>query len=178
MTYDSVVSCETFLIDLTIAALNDLQVKCGNFLNAYIAAPIMELICTTFGTEFRNNQGKMAIFVSALYGLKSIGAVFCKHVGEFMSGLVYKLCLADPDFWLKPEVRENGVKCYSYILCYVDDILVFHHDAKPALDRIYQIMKLKESSVGDPDIYLVAKLKKVQLSNDVWCWSLSPSKYV
>ena len=39
-------------------------------------------------------------------------------------------------------------------------------------------MKLKESSVGDPDIYLDAKLKKVQMDNDVWCWSISPSNYV
>ena len=109
VTYDSVVSCETFRIALTIAVLNELQVKCGNFLNAYIAAPIMELIWTTFGTEFRNDQGKMAIFVSALYGLKSIGVVFCKHLGEFMSGLGYKLCLADPDFWLNPEVREMAL---------------------------------------------------------------------
>ena len=39
-------------------------------------------------------------------------------------------------------------------------------------------MKLKKDSVGDPDIYLGAKLKKVKLANDVWCWSISPSKYI
>ena len=39
-------------------------------------------------------------------------------------------------------------------------------------------MKLKEISVSDPDIYLGAKLKKVRMDNDVWCWSISPSKYV
>ena len=39
-------------------------------------------------------------------------------------------------------------------------------------------MNLKESSVGDPGIYLGAKMKKVQIDNDVWCWSISPSNYV
>ena len=39
-------------------------------------------------------------------------------------------------------------------------------------------MKLKEGYVGDPDIYLGKKLKFFQISNYVWCWSLSPSKYV
>ena len=39
-------------------------------------------------------------------------------------------------------------------------------------------MKLKPDSIGDPDIYLGAKLKKVELDNDVVCWSLSPFKYV
>ena len=39
-------------------------------------------------------------------------------------------------------------------------------------------MKLKEISVGDPYIYLDDKLKKVQMDNHVWCWSINPSKYV
>jgi hypothetical protein len=37
---------------------------------------------------------------------------------------------------------------------------------------------LKEGSVGDPDIYLGAKLRKVTLENGVEAWSMSPSKYV
>ena len=39
-------------------------------------------------------------------------------------------------------------------------------------------MKLKQSSVGDPYIYLGAMLKKVQMDGDVLCWSIIPSKYV
>ena len=60
----------------------------------------------------------------------------------------------------------------------MDDILVVHHDAMPVLKKNDQFMKLKPDSVGDPDIYLGAKLKRVELENDVWCWTLSPSKYV
>ena len=56
--------------------------------------------------------------------------------------------------------------------------MVIHHDAKTILDRIDKFMKLKESSVGDPDIYLVAKLNKVQMNNHVWCWYISPFSYV
>ena len=77
-----------------------------------------------------------------------------------MSGIVYKPCLADPDLWIKPEVRDDRVEYYSYILCYVDDILVVHHDYRPALDHIDQFMNLKEGSVGDPNIYFGAKLKR------------------
>ena len=40
VTYASVVSRETVHIDLTLAALNDLEVKCGDVLNAYITAPV------------------------------------------------------------------------------------------------------------------------------------------
>jgi hypothetical protein len=33
-------------------------------------------------------------------------------------------------------------------------------------------------SIGDPDTYLGAKLKKVLLDNGVMCWGLSASKYI
>ena len=59
--------------------------------------------------------------------------------------------MADPDLWLKSQ-NQDGIDYYSYILCYVDDIMVIHHDARPILDRIHKFMKLKESSVGYPDI--------------------------
>ena len=45
--------------------------------------------------------------------------------------------------------------------------MVIHHDARPILDRIDKFMKVKESSVGDPDIYLGANLNKVKMDNDV-----------
>ena len=94
-----------------------------------------------------------------------------------MSGLGYMPCLADPDLWLKPQSRADGTSYYSYILCYVDDVLVVHDNAQPVLDRIDKFMKLKEGS-SEPDIYLGAKLKRVTLDNGVMAWSLSPSKYV
>ena len=40
VTYGSVVSRETVRIALNLAALNDLEVKCGDVLNAYITAPV------------------------------------------------------------------------------------------------------------------------------------------
>jgi hypothetical protein len=164
-------------IALTIAALNGLQVKCGDVMNAYIQAPVTEKIWTTLGKEFGADAGKNAIIVQAIYGLKSSGAAFRKHLGECMSGLGYKPCLADPDLWLKPQSREDGTGYYAYILCYVDDVLVVHDDVQPVLDRIDKFMKLKPGS-SEPDMYLGAKLKKVTLANDVVAWSISPSKYV
>ena len=42
ITYASVVSLETVRLAPTIAALNDLEVKVGDVLNAYITAPVKE----------------------------------------------------------------------------------------------------------------------------------------
>jgi hypothetical protein len=46
ITYASVVSCETVHITLLMAALNDLNVKVGDVLSAYITAPITEKVWT------------------------------------------------------------------------------------------------------------------------------------
>ena len=76
ITYASVVSRETVRLALTIAALNDLEVKVGDVLNAYITAPVKEKVWTVLGPEFGPDAGRSAIIVRALYGLKSAGAAF------------------------------------------------------------------------------------------------------
>ena len=60
---------------------------------------------------------------------------------------------------MKPEIDPDGEEYYSYILCYLDDVLVVHHNAMITLINIDKYFKLKPSSIGDPDIYLGAKLK-------------------
>ena len=151
VTYASVVSHETVHIALTLAALNDLEVQCGDILNAYITAHVKEKIWTYLGPEHGDNEGKKTIIFRALYGLKSSGADFRAHLCECTAALGYNPCLADPDIWLKAQ-NQDGIDYYSYILCYVDDIMVINHDAISILDRIDKFMKLKESSVGDPEI--------------------------
>ena len=142
ITYASVVTKETVGIALTIATLNELKVKCGDVMNAYITAPCSEKIWTVLGSEFGEDQGKYAIIVRALYGLKSSGAAFRKHLARCMASLDYKSCLADPDLWYRAQVDGHGKEYYSYILCYVDDILVIHHDAMPVLSMIDKFSKL------------------------------------
>jgi hypothetical protein len=46
------------------------------------------------------------------------------------------------------------------------------------LGKINNYWPLKPDSVGNPDIYLGAKLKQTRLDNGVWAWVLSPSKNV
>ena len=113
----------------------------------------------TLGPAFGPDAGKTAIIGRALYGLKSVGAAFRVHLASFMRHMGYTSCKDDPDIWLKAELRpDDNFKYYSYILIYVDDILVIHHDAMSILAQINNYLPLKPSSVGDPDIYLGAKL--------------------
>jgi hypothetical protein len=61
---------------LTFASLNDLEVKVGDVLNAYITAPVKEKVWTILGPKFGHESGKSAVIVHVLYGLKSAGAAF------------------------------------------------------------------------------------------------------
>ena len=67
---------------------------------------------------------------------------------------------------------------YAYLLLYVDDILAIHHDGESAIKEIGRFFKMKPGSVGDPNIYLGAKLRKTDLNNGVVTWLILPSKYV
>ncbi len=63
ITYASVVSCETVRIALLMATLNDLEVKIGNVLNAYITAPFTEKVWTVLGPEFGSDASKSYVIV-------------------------------------------------------------------------------------------------------------------
>ena len=95
MTYSSVVARDTVRIALTLASLNGLEVKAGDIMNAYITAPCEEKVWTVLGEEFGDDAGKAAIIVRALYGLKSAGASFRKHLASCMRHLGYVPCMAD-----------------------------------------------------------------------------------
>ena len=107
ITYAIVFSCQIVRLGFTIAALNGLQVKAADIMNAYVTAHITEKIWTVLGPEFGADSIMKAIIVCALYGLKSSGAAYCNNLAYCMSHMRYKSCMADPDLWLKSEVRTS-----------------------------------------------------------------------
>jgi hypothetical protein len=60
----------------------------------------------------------------------------------------------------------------------VDDVLCIYCDAKGQIPAIHKQFPLKKISVGNPNIYLGAKLRKEVLENGVEAWSMCSSKYV
>ena len=90
----------------------------------------------------------------------------------------YRPCLADPDLWLKKQTDRKGNHYYAYILCYVDDLLVVHHNPRCIMAKINGFLPLKPDSVGPPEMYLGAKLKKKTIEDGTLVWALSPAKYV
>ena len=115
----------------------------------------------------------------ALYGGKAAGRDFRNHLRSCMEFLNFKSCLADPDVWMRPVIKNDGNTYYEYILLYVDDALVVSENAKSILrNELGRYFHLKEESIGPPTVYLGGRVRKVQLENGVWAWSFSSSQYV
>ena len=85
--------------------------------------------------------------------MKSSGAAFRNHLYDYMRRIGYTSCLLDPDLWMKPTTKSNRERYYSYILNYVDDVLVLSKEARPVLTRFGKYFKLKAGSVGPPTDY-------------------------
>jgi hypothetical protein len=95
-----------------------------------------------------------------------------------MQGIGYVSCPTDPDLWLKEQTDRKGVQYCSYILCYIDDLLVVHHNPKHIMDKISSFLPLKPDLVSPPEMYLGTKLKKKTFEDGTSAWELSPSKYI
>ena len=123
-TFAGVVSRESVRILFTYAALNELDVCAADVQSAYLQAPTSEkhfIICgPEFGPEL---EGSVAIITRALYGGKSAGSDYWKHMRACMSSLGFTSCQGDPDVWRRPASKPDGSTYYTYICLYVDDCL-------------------------------------------------------
>ena len=179
-TYAGVVGRESVRIALTYAALNGIDVTAADIKNAYLQAPSSEQHYIICGAEFGlEHVGKVALIRRALYGGKSSGADFWKHLRSCMSHLGFTSCKADPDIWMREAEKDDGTPYWEYVLLYVDDALCVSTRGQEVLKgEIGKYFYIKDGSVGPPDIYLGNKVSKVTLQNGVDAWSFSSSQYV
>ena len=179
--FAGVVSRESVRIALTYAALNNLDVCAGDIKSAYLQAPASEKHYIVCGDEFPLEwQGRVAIIRRALYGGKSAGSDYWKHMRTCMTHLGFESCKADQDVWMRKATHPTTKAQYwEYVLLYVDDCLCVSHRPQKVLEKeIGKYWTMKPGSVGPPSIYLGNKVSKVTLENGVKAWSFSSSQYV
>ena len=179
MTYSSVVSRDTVRIGFLIAALNGLDILAGDIQNAFLSAPTKEKIFFYAGDEWKSDKGRVVVVVRALYGLKSSALQFRNFLAETIGNtLGFKSSLADPDLWYKPSTDTNGFQYYSYILVYVDDLLIIDKSPSSYMAQIQQNFKVKESSIEEPKTYLGADTTKVYYPDGSFAWTMGSESYV
>jgi hypothetical protein len=161
ITFASVISRDSIRIAFLVAALNDLEVLSADISGAYLNANAAEKVYTIAGKEFGSvRDGRVVVITRALYGLKSSGKAWRDHMAATLRDHGYMSCKADPDVWLKPKIKPDGFKYWSYILVYTDDILAINHEPKTIMDYLASRYTPKPGSVQEPEIYLGSQISK------------------
>ena len=110
-TYDGAVLREIIIIDLTYASLNNIPVFGDDIQNTYLQAPTTEKNYIICGSEFGlENVGKKAVIFRALYGGKSAGADYWRHVRAVINDMGFESCKADPEAWMQPGTKSDGTE--------------------------------------------------------------------
>ena len=94
-------------------------------MNAYVTARIAKMAFNFHWKKWGSDTSKENIIVRDVYGLKSDGVDFHKHLADCMRHVGYNMSPAKPYMWINPKVDIDDDRFYSYILCYGNDILVF-----------------------------------------------------
>ena len=182
MTYSSVVSRDSVRIMFLIAALNDLDIKMCDIGNAYLNAETRERLWFQAGNEWGDRSGCPVIIVRALYGLKSSGAEWKKTFAEYIRyTLGFEPCIgADDNVYIKAEKDNDGNEYYSYLIVYVDDVLLIHKDPDKYMNLINRDFRLKDPPES-PTMYLGADICKFVIPGDdhqTQCWAMSADSHV
>ena len=74
-----------------------------------------------------------------------------------------------------PRIASKGKDPVSVKVLNTSSI---RNSTSPQLLDLDKFFMMKKGSIGDPGIYLGAKLRKVQLDNGVLDWGMNPAKYV
>jgi hypothetical protein len=180
MTYSSVVSRESVRLCFLIASLNDLDILAADIGNAYLNAPCKEKVHTKidkvlFGPE---SEGKTAVIVRALYGLKTSGNSWRLTLSlAITEELGFTQCKADPDVYLKLKVDDKGNKYYAYLVTYVDDILVLDINPNITMNAISNLYRLKDG-IAFPNMYLGTDVRKWEFEDQGTGYALGANSYL
>jgi hypothetical protein len=105
-----------------------------------------------------DKKGKVLIIQKALSFLKSSRAAWRALFSYMLKELGNVSANSDPDVYLHTGVKPDGAQYYKILLVYINDILpITHHkDQNNTMKEI--LYQLKDSSVGEPLMYLGANV--------------------
>ena len=112
-TFSTVVSRETVRLYFLLAALHDTDILSADIQSECLSecAGVKEKLYAIAGKEFGlKNEGRPVMIVRALYGLRSSGKAFRHYFAMHLQEMGYQNSKADPDLWMKPDTKSNGVE--------------------------------------------------------------------
>ena len=181
-TFSTVASRDSVRIMFLVAALNDLKILSTDVGNAYLNANCREKVHVKCGKELfgPEHEGKYAVIVRALYGLKSSGASWRNHFATEIRSMGFKDTKADGDVYRKKSLRDGKVPYYEYMVVYVDDVIYISEAPEQWIDALAKQYRLRETGV--PKRFLGSDIKSKQYVDDnghnKLCWAFGSDSYV
>ena len=96
-------------------------------------------------------------------------------LGNFMG---FNLTLEYHDVWLKPVTASDGFKYHTFILVYVDDILIFYKYPMNCMSMLEENYTVKPRRISEPEVYLGAYIGKVYYPGGLYAYTMSSDSYV
>ena len=177
------VSRDTVRIPFLLAALHDTPILLADIQNAYLNAPVKERLYTIAGKEFGpKHEGRPVMIVRALYGVRSSGISFRDYLARNLREMGYKSSKADPDYWMRPNMKSDCTEYYRYAICYVHGVTATMEHPNEFMTELSKRLTLKEGSVEDkPTLHLGADVAKLCIAESEEpgniCWALASTKY-
>ena len=93
----------------------------------------------------------MVVIVRALYGLKTSVNAWRTHLCTTLQKEInFQSSYADNDVWMKADIKADGTEYCTYILIYVDDILILSDNPSHYMKQFQAAYYVKENSKGPP----------------------------
>ena len=99
--------------------------------------------------------------------------MFRSKLESLLHNIGYTLSKADPDVWMRPEMKSDGTEYYKYSLVYVDDVLIISFNPMKEIKGIIFLFKLKGDKAEPSYMYLGESLEKVETKGGTKCWLMS-----
>ena len=178
-TFSTVASRDSVRLAFLIAGLNNLNILSADIGNAFLNAPPRKRCHVICGPELfgKDHEGRTAIIVRALYGLKTASAAWRHHFATFIrEHLGYIPTYADAEVYRKPLVKADGSTYYGYLVVYVDDILCIEESPTGTMKEIEQLFRLKDG-VAKPSMYLGTDTREWEVTDEhdgcvSSCWAV------
>ena len=91
--------------------------------------------------------------------------------------MILKYSPDDPDVWYKVSTDEIGFEYYTYILVYVDDILILDKTPKKHMDMFEESYTVKLSIIVDSKVYIGADNGRVYHYDGSYKWVMKSKSY-
>ena len=179
MSYAGVVSRDSVRLGFLLAALNGLEILAGDVQNAFINAETPEKIFFYAGDEWGPDKGRVIIIRRALYGLKTSAATWRQHLADTITNMVFTASLADSEVFMKANSFGDGRvhdEYYTYIMVYVDDILIIDKSPGHFMDILKPSYIIKPDSIKQSTSYLGSDIGTVRI-NKTHYWTMSSQSY-